>query len=119
MKQQFPPAPDVQRDLDIVPTICDVERIMSKAKLRKAVGEDLIGAEVHKSLPALFAEVYNPMFVKSVMWAWWPMQWKGGHVMEVLKSAGKSADVTGYRDVTIADEAAGTWAGTSGSISGP
>ena len=79
----------------------------------KAVGEDLIGAEVFKAMPDVFASVLHPIFVKSLVWTWWPLQWKGDHVMEVLKSKAKSADVSGYRDVTIADGAGKTLEKTS------
>ena len=91
--------------VDLVPTVLSLARIMAKLTPFKGVGEDILGNELAKGCPQLFAQIYGPVMLKASLLRDAPMQWRGGQLQEIYKGKGPLADMASYRDVLLGDMA--------------
>ena len=89
-------------------SIASLVCVLAHAKSRKAVGEDGIGGEVFKVAAWSLARAWHPLFVKSALTLRPPLQFRGGMVIELLKTNASGGECGHYRDNTIADHSAKT-----------
>ena len=93
----------VERDVGAVPTFHEYAGRISRAKPRKAIGEDRIGPEIGKKLTRIVASAYHPIAVKAAVSLDPLVQWRGGMLLEFYEGKGPLADCTYYRDITLCD----------------
>eukprot|EP00969_Alexandrium_andersonii_P239458 10570450-Alexandrium_andersonii.AAC.1 len=53
----------------------------------KAVGEDGIPSDLLRAAPLEMAKVLHPLIIKALIYGYEPFAWRGGQVLQVLKSA--------------------------------
>eukprot|EP00973_Karenia_brevis_P095198 12426218-Karenia_brevis.AAC.1 len=101
---QFPHGVSPEDLYQALPSITALELLMSKSKLGKKWGEDLVCNDLLKCSPDIFAKLFHPVFVKSVISLSPPLQWRGGALVELYKHKGPVINASSYRDVMLADD---------------
>ncbi len=79
----------------------DLEDAILLAKLRKAVGYDLVVAEVFKFAPMLFARMMCGLTTKFSAMLFGPVQSKGGQMLDIYKGAGTQAECKNRRGILV------------------
>ena len=68
----------------LVPTLASLTRVTAKAPMRKAVDENGIGGECFRAAPVQLARAWHPLAVKAVVTLRPPLQYRDGHLVELL-----------------------------------
>eukprot|EP00969_Alexandrium_andersonii_P209265 9241746-Alexandrium_andersonii.AAC.1 len=84
---------------DMLPTVAGIAKIFASAAARKACGEDGIPADLFRALPAVFAKIYHPLFLKSVAYSYEPFLWRGGLIHQIWKAKDDPAECDAHRAV--------------------
>ena len=90
-------------DMSVFPSRASVSVGLSTAKLRKAVGEAVVGAEGYRVSPKFSARLLHPLLCKSLINAEAPVQWKGSQLAALYKGKGPRTQLKSYRDVALGD----------------
>ena len=93
-------AMSISEDPSIIPSRTCVALDLASAKLQKAVGESVVGAEAFKVCADVGARILHPLVLKSVVNAEAPLQWKGSQLLALFKGKGTRTATTSYRDVS-------------------
>ena len=67
-----------ERDIDLIPTLDDVQRDFKSMNPNKTIGEggSMIGPELHHAAAEALARVYHPLFVKIALYALQAVTWR-------------------------------------------
>ncbi|CAE7830408.1 Pol [Symbiodinium sp. CCMP2592] len=95
------PTEDVTWHSDFLPTQADVQQVLRAVPRRKAAGLDNLPGEVLTSGHAALAAVLHPLYVKAMLLARQPLQWRGGILYECYKQSGSCQDVANFRSLFV------------------
>ena len=84
-----------------IPTVKEIIAIHGSLKKGKGLGEDLLGSEILKLAPIQTAMATLPLNLKATTWIWYPIQWKGGQIIELFKKKGDRRICGNSRDITL------------------
>ena len=65
----------------------------------KAVREDYIGGELHRSFPGEFARLLHPVFTKAALRSFEPRLWRGSLVRKLPEDSKDMSQCAAYRDI--------------------
>ncbi len=88
------------RDLDNDITISELKQCISKLKLKKSGGSDLINNEMIKYGKDILAGSLQKLFNVILHSGIYPTKWKGGLIVNIFKSGNRS-DPSNYRGITL------------------
>ena len=72
--------------LQVLPPSQDqVVGMLLSINLGQAIGEDSISASVGRTCPQAFARILTPFYQKTCSLGLWPLRWKGGNLVRLLK----------------------------------
>ena len=96
----------IKRSIEAVPSVHTVARQYARMPIKKstnlkAIGEDRVGNEILRTNATAVAAAMIPLYLKSALWIYTPLQWRGGHLMDLYKGKGDRLACSAYRDVTI------------------
>ena len=88
-------------DFQIVPSLTTVEQSILSLKRGKACGQDGITAELLRHHTALSARALLPVFVKSILGAQEPVEYRGGALMPLAKKASAAFSCAKFRAILL------------------
>ncbi|CAE7889137.1 hypothetical protein AK812_SmicGene17289 [Symbiodinium microadriaticum] len=88
-------------DLSIVPTLTSVEQSILSLKRGKACGQDGLTAELLRNSTSLSARALLPVFVKSILGAQEPIEYRGGALMPLAKKASSAFACAKFRAILL------------------
>ena len=103
LKLQLPcqPTDEVDWQIDFLPCQAEVESLLRKVPRGKAAGLDNIPGEVLSSGATSLAPLLHTLYLKSMLWAKQPTQFRGGILYECFKNSGSSKDTANFRSLFI------------------
>ena len=88
-------------DFRIVPSLTTVEQSILSLKRGKACGQDGITAELLRHSTAMSARALLPVFVKSILGAQEPIEYRGGALMPLAKKASAAFSCAKFRAILL------------------
>ncbi|CAE7942657.1 CFDP2 [Symbiodinium necroappetens] len=88
-------------DFRIVPSLTTVEQSILSLKRGKACGQDGLTAELLRNSTALSARALLPVFVKSILGAQEPVEYRGGALMPLAKKASSAFSCAKFRAILL------------------
>ena len=88
-------------DWGALPDLAETERLILSARVRKAVGEDGIAAEMLKLDTVRSARFLFPLFTKAATALHEPVAYRGGELMVLAKKAGATFRCEDYRAILL------------------
>ncbi|CAE7722823.1 unnamed protein product, partial [Symbiodinium sp. CCMP2456] len=91
----------VDWNLQILPSLGEIEQTLRGLSTRKASGLDAIPAEFLKAAPGPTAAAVHSLFFKAMATFQQPLHWRGGILYECWKRSGKQSDPAMYRSLFV------------------
>ncbi|CAE7241543.1 unnamed protein product [Symbiodinium sp. CCMP2456] len=91
----------VDWNLQVLPSLGEIEQTLRGLSLRKASGLDAIPAEFLKAAPGPTAAAVHSLFFKAMATFQQPLHWRGGIFYECWKRSGKQSDPAMYRSLFV------------------
>ncbi|CAE7763408.1 unnamed protein product [Symbiodinium sp. CCMP2456] len=93
--------PDLEWDIQDLPSFFEVEDVFRSTKRRKATGLDGIPPEALAAAPTMMAKLAHPLMLKAAVLLHQPLQWRGGLLHEMWKRSGPQSSPDSYRSIFI------------------
>ena len=85
----------------LLPSTVEIERVFRRVPKGKAAGLDSIPSDVLHNCPAEMAQLMQPLYMKALLTARQPLQWRGGVLFEAYKNSGPMWDTGNHRSLYI------------------
>ena len=85
----------------LLPSTIDIERVFRRVPKGKAAGLDAIPSDLLSNEPAAMAQLMQPLYMKALLTAHQPLQWRGGVLFEAYKNSGPTWDTGNHRSLYI------------------
>ena len=95
------PTDEVDWQIEFLPCQAEVESLLRKVPRGKAAGLDNIPGEALSSGATSLAPLLHTLYLKSMLWAKQPTQFRGGILYECFKNSGSSKDTANFRSLFI------------------
>ena len=95
--------PDTSRDLDLIPTIPQLTRILASTKKGRAFGEDRISPTLLATFPMQLSALLHPLITKVTTQISEPVQWRGGMLAYFPKPGKNDGNCSSQREVVLSD----------------
>ncbi|CAE7878516.1 PETs, partial [Symbiodinium microadriaticum] len=89
-------------DLEVVPSLPEVEQIILGLKKHKAPGPDSITADLLRTAPTAASRQLYPILLKSTLMIQEPVEFRGGNLICLAKKAGAALQCKDFRSILLA-----------------
>ena len=100
MNEEIPRRKAVLPCWDQLPTLAELEQALRNTASGKAFFYDEVPGDVLRQLPALFAQVLFPLFLKETVWQREALLFKGGRLVPMFKK-GSPSDCRNFRSLFV------------------
>ena len=100
------PLPQHLLDLDFIPSLWQLQRILMRFKNGKAPGKSGLTVEIFRAGGLSMIHQFLPLMVKAVVHTHEPLQWKGGRLFALYKGKGDPSSPKSFRSIFLSELAA-------------
>ena len=93
-------------DVDFIPSVWQMQRMLMRFRNGKAPGKSGITVEVFRAGGLPMIHQFLPLMVKSIVHTHEPLQWKGGRLFSLYKGKGDPSSPKSFRSIFLSELAA-------------